>query len=635
MNKIHIPDFNNEFLCIANAKNPILAALISSYISKENEHTLLFEYFDVPISKNEIVKDLIKENFITIDRAKEFNIKVNQSLKSLDKIGTIILGGLNENQKSYLTFLEEYNVIEINNTSDVDFHLSPLIKKKGYLKCNENDIYNGLIYASRNNLLLKIDYQSNDFQKNEENSDGLVVIENRNDASTVIAINYAVSFNLDIKLIDMPKIEITEIRDLIRQWEAEKKNQFLLDLSAKVYPFIEEINFKKYNFATFFTFGIPYSLILKNEIPFTHVNTSLSPDFFILINLLKEKSPSIFSSLVFSPLEFGKDEETKFIIDKFKQNDYYVAELVGEDATAFNVEHHIKHFPYEVLHICSHGGEVGGFSFCEEFIDSKGIKHIVEYDEVMSFAPDKSEELVPVTRILHWRKFNSFKWKSKELENQNYPHYVFIDMIEELFKKNNQNRTGKEKSIIENSSAIKCFDFNYQANFNFISAQSTFPLIFNNTCWSSSDIANSFLQSGASGYIGTLWSINNNIAKKIAETFYDNIFITTILNALHNAFFHTKDTDNEDIYIFWGLHFSTIKKGDNISKSKIDIADIILNSFYVWTDYLKQVDDEQTKKIITIYINWHLNYLYTYFPIEVLSIFTLPHNLDNCNIVEL
>jgi CHAT domain-containing protein len=92
---------------------------------------------------------------------------------------------------------------------------------------------------------------------------------------------------------------------------------------------------------------------------------------FLKFNLLCELRPTLPSSIVFSPLEF-EDEETNFVINKLEEGFHYVKKLVGEDATSYNIDNHVKEYPYEILHICSHGGEVEGSHLIEQFTDRDG-----------------------------------------------------------------------------------------------------------------------------------------------------------------------------------------------------------------------------------------------------------------------
>jgi hypothetical protein len=75
---------------------------------------------------------------------------------------------------------------------------------------------------------------------------------------------------------------------------------------------IGSIPFQKFNFATFFTTGFPYSLIIKNCIPCSYVDLNLRPDLFIMHNLLYEEKGRFAGAVVFCP-EFFIDEESKLV----------------------------------------------------------------------------------------------------------------------------------------------------------------------------------------------------------------------------------------------------------------------------------------------------------------------------------
>jgi len=617
---IKLPNFNKRFFCIINRNKPTLAALISSYVYTLGDYTLMFEFPEVTISKPETEVEEFDEHFISKNRSQEFNIEVHNAIIKSGGCEYLILGGLDEKQKSYLTFLEEYDLIEIDELEDVDFLLKDRVDKKEYVLCNENDIHYGLYSAAEKNALLRIDENADYIRDESENKEGLIVIEKIQAASAIIAINYALSIGSNIAIIKQPETNMKEIKHLIEKWKEENSINSYNDLSALLYREIEEIHFEKYKFATFFTFGAPYSLILNNVIPFTYVNNLLKPDFFIFNNIFVEKKKSIFSAIIFSPLEFGEDEETNFVIEKIKENNYFVKELVGKEATVFNIENHVKKYPYEILHICSHGGEVDGYRLIEEFKDQDGNIHKVEYDQVFSLAPDKSEELIEVTTINIWRKFDGLDWKSKELQEKELPHYVFSNMITELSA--SKDKRGDKKLVVRDSSHIKCNHFNYHAVFNIIAGGHTHPLIYNNTCWSWAEISESFLHAGARGYIGTLWAANNNIANDTAKVFYENIFEDSILNALQKSLVKTQKSDDENIYIYWGLHFSKLKRGDTLEESRMNVADRLLYSYYRWKDHIESVRDIKLKEQIERLIRWDFNQLNRYFYTETVKLLT-------------
>lgn len=608
---MNVPELDQEFFCITNIYQHILASIVSSYIHKPGKHTSLYEFPNTTTAEDDIESDEIDEHQISRIRAREYSIKVHNVIKRTRGCKYLILIGLTEDQKSYLPYLAEYNVIEIQNIEDAETFLTPLVNKTGTLSVKESDIVKSLFIACKNNSILKIDEASDPYIESKDEKDTLIIVEDYEETSTVIAINYALSINGSVEIISKPSIDIREVEDLIEAWQSGDINAYN-DLSAIIYPTIEHINFNKYKFATFFTIGIPYSLIIGNTLPITHVNTHLFPDFFIFNNIYFERNEQLSSAIVFSPEKFD-DEETEFTISELQKNNFYVRKLTGKQATAHILDFHIKEYPFDLLHICSHGGEIKGYNIAEDFVDSHGGVHTVEYDEVVTFSPEPGKELIKVTSKMIWKKFDGFKWRSSEFKSQEYPHYVFSDMMKHI--KGNDKKNRIIKNNVSGSCTIKCYDFNYQAMFNIMAAGQS-PMIFNNTCWSWSRISDSFLAVGARSYIGTLWAVNNNIAKIVAEDFYKNLNKATISETFFNAQKQTIGTKNENIYLIWGLHFSTLKYGNSIDESKTNITYNLLRSLSIWKDKLRETTQESTRKNIQELIEWNADIISTSFQKE-------------------
>lgn len=608
-----IPALKNKFVCIVSRQEPVLAGVVLSYIQVNGEYIPVFEFPEVEVKRYPVNES--DENYIMVTRAYETSVRIHNALRELRGCQYLILVAIDDNQKSFFDYLGEYNVLDIQDCNDADTYLSGLTIKTHYLSCRTVDIYSGVIMAAQTNRILKIDDTESPLIGESNSKAGIVVIENHQNTSVLVAINYAVSINSDVALIEPPDISSREITESIENWKKATDEQFFNDLSAKIYPKVEDINFTQYQFCTFFTSGAPYSLILKNIIPFTQVNINLSPDFFIFNNIYFEISNALFSSIVFSPLEFGEDEETAFLIEALKQKKYYVKELVGNEATAFNIDRHVTEFPYNILHFCSHGGEVDGYPVKLTFKDRDGKDHTVEFDEIVSFAGEWGNLKIKVTAKQIFRKFDGYYWKSKELKAQNYPRYVInSDMVKAIREDKNPRKERVE--AISDSCAIKCHDFTYQAMFNSIAGNHSNPFVFNNTCWSCSDIAQSFLGVGARGYIGTLWNVDNSVARNTAESFYSSVFGSTILNALHGAFRHSTGSKDENIYVFWGLHFATIKEGKSVSESRVEIARKLMRSFYEWRRHIKGVTNEKTRDEINRLIDWNCKELENHFRTE-------------------
>ncbi len=538
----------------------------------------MFEFPSVTIEKTDVDNDHIDEHIITRGRANESNVIIANCIGRNGGCENLIFAGLSKEQKSYLTSFGKYNIIEIDGIDNVDFALAGFSNDKDKnISCRPEEILEGLYQAVQTNAKLKIGDAADPLTPADDKRSGLIVIENIPATSTVIAVNYALSVDADIKIVEpLGDREEKEISFLIQEWKKGAEARYH-EIAEKVHKRIGGIYFPEYSFATFFTEGLPYSLIIHDATACTYIHLLYRPDIFLFNNLLFEKKNNIGAAIVFSPQLF-RNEETKFVSNSLQAANMYVRELIGKYASVYNIDMHVKEFPYDLLHICSHGGEVGGYAMAETFKDRDGNDHTIEYDEVISFAPHPDDKLIPVHRKTIWRKFDGLVWGSEEFRNKHYPHYVFADMqieMDKMFNDKNYIPDRTPKDVIPDSCAIKCSDFAYQAMIQTVAGYHTSPVIFNNSCWSWSGIADSFLAVGVRGYIGTLWKVDNRVATEVAETFYSNLFDGTILEALQKGIEKCQGTDYESIYIYWGLHFSSLQKGTTISKSRENVSNNI------------------------------------------------------------
>jgi hypothetical protein len=263
----------------------------------------------------------------------------------------------------------------------------------------------------------------------------------------------------------------------------------------------------------------------------------------------------------------------------------------------------LKEFPYDLFHICSHGGEIDGYNVDQSFIDRDGVSHNINYDLVLSFSPSMRKGLIQVQHKWYPKMFDGFTWRSAELKEKKLPQYVFADMVNAIRNSKASEKKMTPKNKIPNSYAIKCADSTHQGMFYSIASHSS-PLIFNNTCWSWFDIAQSFLVNGARGYIGTLWAVENDPATAFATRFYQNAFSEPISIALHTAMDETKGTESEGIYIYWGLHFSRVAKLRDLKSSKLNVINALKRAFYLWMKHLSSAKSEDSLETTKDYIKW-------------------------------
>lgn len=601
-----VPEISKEFICIIDSANKELAACISSYISKQGYYYPFFEFQQVLVSKKDQDLNKLEIYEITHARAQQFIILAENVINRLDGCQNLIFVGLSAEQRSYLSSFDRYGPIEINSYDDITFLLGSFFpQKETEFICRPDQVSLGLFEAVKAGCRLKIDPYAKFLEIVNIPSEGLIVIEDDPYVSSIIGVNYAIATGSNIFLcIPITEGEVERVYELLENCR-EGKTQECIILELLINSRISEIDFSKYSFSTFFTNGLPYSLTIKCKIICTYVNLLWAPDFFIFNNLYWESKPQLGPSIVFSP-GFFEVEETKYVALQLENLNYDVERINGEQCSVTNLDMLLALYPYDFFHICSHGGEVEGHLVTEKFEDRFGDEHVVQYESILSISPSAQRGLFRVEEIQFYRKFNDLIWKSNELREKAYRKETFIDMrMHCLEAKKKQKPIDIEAvKIITNSRSIKCDDgYYFGGHYQFASSR-TSPIIFNNSCWSAFRIAGDFIEGGARGYIGTLWKIDNDLASDTACQFYSNLNKHTVASSLKIAQINLIGSKAENIYIYWGLHFTTFKKLAKDYSSKEKIISILSNIRRQWMFEYPRANSRPVQENIRMRIEW-------------------------------
>jgi len=519
---------------------------------------------------------------------------IRNALARLEETEYVILAGLSDKQKSYLELPEKWKIIEIATISEIREKLSPFVRGRTELRCKASDLLAGLFIAQKRQKILLIDETAPALPEVVQLQKAIIVVENlEDDAYPVIAINYANSIGASVLIVDgLPENENYRIRRWIEGWKEGNDSTQLENLRRAVHQRISGLSLTQFEFATFFTMGLPYSLVLENIIPCSYVHLSIRPDLFVFNSILLPDGEHFQAAIVFSPI-FFEDEETVWLCNFFDAHKYYLRPLLAKRATVAEFDFHAQHFPYDLLHICSRGGQVDGYEMKDQFTDKDGRTHIVEFDEVVSFTPAPDEpEMFVVQRKVIPQRLDGYGWQSAELQQQNYSSDLILGMWKCALESRGPR---KKKNKIAMSCVIGCTDSIHQGQFHSVASQSS-PVVFNNTCWSWSDVGAFFLSCGARGYIGTLWAIKNDAAVVGARTFYDNLFSGTVLNALHLATKAISQTASKDIYVFWGLHFTRLPPGLGREMGRAAVRRELMMSVVMW---VRKVESSKNVKLRT------------------------------------
>jgi hypothetical protein len=256
-----------------------------------------------------------------------------------------------------------------------------------------------------------------------------------------------------------------------------------------------------------------------------------------------------------------------------------------------------------------------------ELPDDKGQIHTLEFDMVRTGDPHRGDKIILVPTKLYWRKYDGLEWNSPEYRLAGgIDQDLFVQFRAEAEKKlRSGTLSGIPREKVPNSPCVVCFDFPFQGMFDVCAGGRISPFIFNNACWSGYMMAEPFIDGGARGYIGTLWTVDNGVATKIGQEFYSTVFSSTIIDALYKAKKKTEKQQSENIYIFWGLHFSTIKTGQSVGKSKkTAIQGLMISHSWLVQKALNHIDAEiRTNSLAKA--RWISNYLISNFPADLLN----------------
>jgi len=291
--------------------------------------------------------------------------------------------------------------------------------------------------------------------------------------------------------------------------------------------------------------------------------------------------------------EFSSDE-TKDVAQRLDQRNFVVTELLGKAATNNNLNNYGSCLPYDLMHICSHGGETDGYFVKQEFKDRDGKNHTIEYFEVVSFSleaaidPDK----VKVERKAIFATLDGMPWIQRPLSM--YPKYVGSDLMQALRDDDESLKRTPVSVPIALSCHIKCYQSFHQGAFDHLAAHAH-PIIFNNSCSSSHELAAGFLAAGARCYIATLWSVGDKTAMKAALAFYDAALAGGNVLAAFSAMLRSINKDlYRHIYILWGLHFTSFPHLSTKSDNQIIAG--LLATYSLFAKRLATTKDDEIKR---------------------------------------
>ena len=390
-------------------------------------------------------------------------------------------------------------------------------------------------------------------------SDHLVVCEEADDLSQVIAANYAFALRAGLYLIpetdDRAAEEILEYFYSLHDGDTAPAVT-LENLKATLRQRCGAVPIPPSGSLTFVTHKLPYGFAFP-EVPSTHLFKY--PDLGIaVINGLAAEQPKTRGTtvcVVVSP-DSTPAPEIDAAEKLLSERGAYLRAYRGPAADVRAITEMVELFPYDLLIIATHCGDAPGYRWTYEFTNSEGIERTLVVDLAVGFAPSSETEMVNVTQFMYFVSLDGVDWHDPNKADKLYVGCAMLDFME-------RTRTGasdelkpvKKETVsrVPGSAVLKMHDHNFISLPRAVAFQRT-PIILNNACCSWHRLAANYMFGGERAYIGTLFPVMTSEAHDVAVKVLSKHFGKPLPAALWSAQREVYEDSLRRPYVMTGIY---------------------------------------------------------------------------------
>jgi hypothetical protein len=557
---------NREHIVIVT-DDPIMAAVLSSAFSAPEQY--------VPVYESPRMK--------RPDPDREITTMVN-SMRRVG-VGSIIYSRVDAEIPELVARFIDVPYTVVDNFDDLeDKDVAEQAEQRAAKMTNENaslELYKHCVPVDANNKLA-------------------VVIANTSEVDSVIAANYAIARNADFFTITIPADFPAKIVEKLNNISASNVpvdirkidlNQIKEDLTQ----FLPSIDFSKYSKVLFISEGVPFGIALPATVT-AHL-PKLKLGISIASNLgeyaISQHRKHAFNATMLINRELKTKNEEEALAAAMLRTQGLVKTEALKHAKLSELE--VEVFPYDVLYIATHGGQVVASRETYEFKTDDGNTHEIVVD-VGRGTTGEVHHIVSVDKVekssSDWTKVQGQVWveyMDKVVRNRmpvtpvKKPETVMIQMRDLQFE---PNQSGMGSGMA----------FNTLAN-------GYSPLVIVNACGSWNEISGTFVFAGCTAFIGTLLPVLDSTAAKYGEVFCKNLFKDELINVAHKARISLSDEYNQSLYIFTGTFESKFDSAS--SKSDPNGIDVlqrrIPREIEKIKERIKELNGTERKNIIEAY----------------------------------
>ena len=431
----------------------------------------------------------------------------------------------------------------VYSSSDIA-QLAPTPHDREILTWGRDRIGVGLLKALRAGLHIAFEEKPSPYEWVPSKNGHMVVCEEGEELSEVIAANYA--FALDAGLFLIPKVEedlaeeilegfykLQDRADLSPAEIQRRLREELLDLCGSI-PVPEGGSI---TFVGKLPFGFAYP-----EHPSTHLFEYPDLGCAVVNGFAAEQQrrPGTGVVVLVDP-GTTPAPEIQSAIDLLKRRRAFIRVYQDHSANVRHVSEMLEHFPYDFLIIATHCGDSSGYRWTHEFTDSEGLNRTVVTDIAVGFARTDDPEILKVAHFFRFISVDGVDWTDRVAKSKLYVGNVMHDFNERLNEGPRKFNPTKKETV----DRVVGFSAMMMSDSNLLFAQHTManmgtPIVINNACLSWHRLAANMMYAGARAYVGTLFPILSaeaaEVVTKMLDAYWGKLLAVAVWSAQRDVY---------------------------------------------------------------------------------------------------
>lgn len=467
----------------------------------------------------------------------------------------------------------------------------------------------GLLKALRARTSIEFSDNASPVENVSPKSDHLVVCEEGEELSEVIAANYAYALRAGLCLI--PEVDKGRSEAILERFYSLYDERYVSQTEAlerlrdQLLNLCGDLDIPPAGSVTFITGRLPYGFAFPGT-PSTHLFKY--PDLGLsVVNGLAAEQPrtkGVNVAVLVDP-ETTDAPEIAAATKLLPERRIFVRGYRGAGANVTDVSQMVELFPYDLLLIATHCGDAPGYRWTYEFKDSEGLDRTVVIDLAIGVGHADSDDKVHVTQFIYIRSLDGVDWSDEEKKKSLYIGTAMKDFFERIREKPELEPVFKENiPRVLSSAALKMFDDNFIALPRSLAGEST-PIVINNACASWHRLAETFTFGNARAYVGTLFPVSTTEAHDVVVGVLGKHFGKPLPSALWSAQRTVYGDSIRRPYVITGVYPQRLR----VTRRDVpkDIARELDKGATAWRSKLKGIPSADTtmEKAIKDYVDYY------------------------------